>query len=38
MKEIYASSTTAIFGVIALRSFAPLKTVKMMKAKSSIGM
>jgi|APCry1669189034_1035192.scaffolds.fasta_scaffold112363_1 hypothetical protein len=37
MKDIYASATTAIFAVLALRSFAPSKTVKMMKAKRSIG-
>ena len=38
IKETYASATTAILAVLALRSFAPSITVNIMKAKKSIGM
>ena len=38
MKDIYARATTAMLAVLALRSFAPSKTVNMMIAKNSIGM
>jgi hypothetical protein len=37
IKETYASVTTAMLAVLALRSFAPSITVKIMKAKKSIG-
>jgi hypothetical protein len=38
MKETYARAITAIFAVLALRSFAPSITVNMMKANNSMGM